>query len=398
MAVSRAGQLSVDLDCREGVSNTVFDKATIHAVEHRLARVHSIIWNRSIPSRDFINLNLQAHSLESLVTNFPLTVSDDFLGGQPAKLRFLHLPYLRFSEPATAFAISALSTVTNFRCRLSANPERAAPYRRLFELMPQLQCLSIQDITMGVMDCMPPGPAPLSLTRVTLAELAAPPAPGDIAALYLEWATDELKHVDLAFEHPRSVLKSVALPSLLKEATKLSFTLSGGAEVTLEDARGRTCCLRFRTPRGYELATPEEHDYYRSLLSHSPLEKLHTAIIDWTLLATLLDQFPRSLARLTLYICALGSPAVSRNLFASLQHLSSVPEHLNALESVSLEMRLADGAPSGGDARELLNVFGALGPLDHPIIHIRGFSADVVTEMENYVGAYGLPGQPVFDL
>ncbi|EJD44436.1 hypothetical protein AURDEDRAFT_166525 [Auricularia subglabra TFB-10046 SS5] len=379
MAISRAGQLPILLDCHEGSSGTSFDDAACNTVEAHLTRVRAISWHSAARNLFVPRLVRPAPLLERLTTDptLKLTISKNFLGGQPSRLRFLEVDYLYLPSSAPV-----LSTVTDLRCRVDTAVGNVEQFLHLFELMPRLEYLSLDNLASPVMHCMPPGPALATLSRINLQAFGRPP--GDIAAQYVAWSTDGMQHAQLWSDHPRDALKSVALPALLRDATKIIIALSGRAQIALWDSKGRQCCFWF--PSRPE--NPKEHIYYRYFLSCAPLEQLRSASIDCTLLASVLDRLPPNLAHLVLFVRECDStPTVPvRNpersfAWSSLECLASVSDRLGSLESLRLEIHPLGGSPTADDARPLLHVITPLASLNLQVMNTRGFPTGVVQDV-----------------
>ncbi|EJD39251.1 hypothetical protein AURDEDRAFT_116194 [Auricularia subglabra TFB-10046 SS5] len=169
----------------------------------------------------------------------------------------------------------------------------------------------------------------------------------------------------------------------------------GGSEIAFVDAQGRSCRIQCH----HDHDRSEAYTAYSLLLSRMRLDGLYSLGIDSALLEDIMSRHPRQLAHLTLHLHPLGlrdpePPAeIPRPLSChpraahDLDSLAPMPQlaaFIPSLQSLTLDIHPHGGhAPHADDARELLDSVLARLPLDFPAVHVRGFSEDVVAEVDN---------------
>ncbi|EJD46630.1 hypothetical protein AURDEDRAFT_144651, partial [Auricularia subglabra TFB-10046 SS5] len=157
-ALSRAGDLPVDLKVESMYPpNTKFLDCILAPYRHQLRRVE---WRAMEQSGLW---SLPAAGLEYLDCFRGLELAPGFLGGKSGVLSSLHLGSCNLPP-----LCPALSTVVDLYIRSMRLVTDASSFRRLFELFPQLESLSLTELDQRFSESLPPGPAPPTLRRLNL--------------------------------------------------------------------------------------------------------------------------------------------------------------------------------------------------------------------------------------
>ncbi|EJD44460.1 hypothetical protein AURDEDRAFT_125246 [Auricularia subglabra TFB-10046 SS5] len=396
MLLSRTGQLPVFFSYRDVSRDPDGYPAILRAIDEHMHHIESISWHTENMGPRSLTFTRPAPLLRSLTTNiWYCNLPENFLGGQRGSLRVLHVPLLRLPASCAAF-----STVTDLRGAASEFMDDNETLRNLFTLFPCLETLWLNNLRDGIAHYMPHGPAPLSLTRLRLSTMSDV---CDHAARYVAWKTPALTNVELIYDAPKPEIATAALRALFLDATELSAYLPNeagdGAEIALHDAAGAKCRLRFAYP------ARDASAQFSSLLRIMEFAHLRTLSSELGVFKSVVARLPRDMQHITLHAHEIDfgremphaphAPAFVRYPWMELDCLVTLATRCPSLVSVTLDVHALDSAnpPSAQNARDLLDMMKTYGVQGIPALHLRGFSAATIAEVDGdpSVGACAVP-------
>ncbi|EJD49374.1 hypothetical protein AURDEDRAFT_161469 [Auricularia subglabra TFB-10046 SS5] len=398
MMLSRTGQLPVSFSYNDDLRAPEGYQEIMQAIGIHMHHMASISWRSDSTAARNLEFTQPAPLLRSLVTNVYCSLPESFLGGQRGSLRTLHVPLLRLPASCAAF-----STVTDLRGSAPEFMDDTETLRNLFTLFPRLETLWLSSLRDPMAHHMPAGPAPLSLTHLRLSTFSEV---CDHAARYLAWKTPALVHTELIYQAPIPEIATTALCALFVDAVEMSVQLpneiGSGAEIALRDAAGATCRLRFAYP------ARDAAGQFAALLHTVELARVRRLSADIGVFSLIVQRLPPGLQHVTLHAHAID---LGREFPRALQPLATYPwtsldslgllaARCPSLASLTLEVHPLDrtNPPSAQTARDLLKMMPNLGTKGLPDVHIRGFSGDVVRELDGEPNKSAPAVKLVFDL
>lgn len=368
MAMSRAGELSVDFEYRSFYHPP--SKNFISAVSHHMHRFRSIVWDASPRHLD---LTARAPLLQSLVLGGHIfTLPKEFLGRAAGSLRTLRTADIRFPKVGPA-----LTTLTELRASCPWYVSGDLGIHRVFALCPQLEILHLRNVHEWSEGALPAGPPPPTLRELTLHGRAD----CDLVRLYNTSSLTSVPRVRL--EQPLATAYSMA--PFLNGALDLSvvFEKDNNARivVAMPSAREHTLVL-------YELEWASRPAIFvAKILREMQTETVRTLRVPLSVLSHLLSDTPSCdwprVARLTVDVFASDTPVDARSNFSwqSLDCLRELSQRFPAITALLLSVHPHDDEcpPQLADARALVQCLSGLGEL--PELHIEGFPDDIARAM-----------------
>ncbi|EJD50225.1 hypothetical protein AURDEDRAFT_143555 [Auricularia subglabra TFB-10046 SS5] len=162
MALGRSGVHPVDVLCDSHLAPRHHRHKNLisRALEDHMHHVRSVRWCGSVENACFAR---PAPMLEDLDCPGRGDIGHDFLGGRAGKLRALNLGEITLPPKCLA-----LSTVTSLSACLVWDEIRVTNLSALFVLCPRLEHLALKRISHRICGYLPSGPAPPTLSSVTL--------------------------------------------------------------------------------------------------------------------------------------------------------------------------------------------------------------------------------------
>ncbi|EJD37918.1 hypothetical protein AURDEDRAFT_187911 [Auricularia subglabra TFB-10046 SS5] len=295
MAISRAGQLPVDLEYgrvpvefeypkpSRNVSGTAAD-----AVARYMYRFRTFKWTHEVSALD---LSRPAPLMREFVCGAGIcAIPSDFLGGAVGRLRTLHIGNAVFPD-----SCPALETVVDLRVWWPDGLRCEPRFDHLFELFPRLELLNLR-LTWVDRDGMPAGPAPRTLKSVKLTTYKN----CDFGELYERWGLESTPDVHLT----NQVEQAWTMAPVLAGALELSVIYAHVDYLSQSRIIARLPCARRRSVVCDDLMQVVDIDEVLSGVladDAARLAHLQTLVIPIGVLTLLVPRWP-CLARLTVHI------------------------------------------------------------------------------------------------